>query len=145
GAGGTSDFSALQAALSDGETDRFVFYAFDLLYLDGADLREERLADRKAALQKLLEGAPDFLRFSEHFDDDGELVLRHACQLGLEGVVSKRGDGTYQSGRNKDWIKSKCSASQEVVIGGYVPSTVSDTQIGSLVAGVFGDGKSRHG
>src|SRR5690606_36099937 len=69
---------------------------------------------------------------------------RHACQLGLEGVVSKRGDGTYQSGRNKEWVKSKCGASQEVVIGGYVPSTVSDTHIGSLVAGVFEDGKFRH-
>ena len=144
GAGGTSDFSALQAALSDGETDRFAFYAFDLLYLDGEDLRAKSLVERKVALQQLLENAEDCLRLSEHFDDDGELVLRHACQLGLEGVVSKQAKATYQSGRNKDWIKSKCSASQEVVIGGYVPSTVSDTQIGSLVAGVFEDGKFRH-
>src|SRR5690606_30949212 len=120
--GGASDFSALQADLSAGETGRMVFYAFDLLHLDGKDLRAASLLERKAALQRLLETAPSQLRYSEHFVDDGELVLRHACQLGLEGVVSKRADAPYLSGRGKDWIKSKCAAQQEVVIGGYVPS-----------------------
>lgn len=142
--GGASDFSALQADLSAGETGRMVFYAFDLLHLDGKDLRAASLLARKAALQQLLENAPSQLRYSEHFVDDGEMVLRHACQLGLEGVVSKRANAAYLFGRGKDWIKSKCAAQQEVVVGGYVLSTVSDTAIGSLVVGVFEDGKLRH-
>src|SRR5690606_18991886 len=89
GAGGASDFSALQEDLSAGRSDRFVFYAFDILYLDGKDLRSAALVDRKAALEKLLSGAPPVLRYSEHFEEDGDMVLRHACRLSLEGVISK--------------------------------------------------------
>ncbi len=71
-------------------------------------------------------------------------MLRHACRLSLEGLVSKLADAPYRSGRSKDWRKSKCSQRQEFVIGGYVPSTVSSHAIGSLVMGVFEDGKLRH-
>ncbi|MGP2492994.1 DNA ligase D [Mesorhizobium sp. PUT5] len=145
GATGASDFSALQADLSEGRTDRFVFYLFDLLYLDGMDLRGSTLLDRKAALRRLMDGVPnEALRFSDHFDENGEMVLRHACRLSLEGVVSKRAGSKYVSGRGRDWIKSKCSARQEIVIGGYVPSSTSDTAIGSLVLGHFEDGKLIH-
>ncbi|TWG98310.1 bifunctional non-homologous end joining protein LigD [Mesorhizobium sp. J18] len=137
GAGGASDFSALQADLSDGRTDRMIFYAFDLLYADGNDLRAAPLIGRKAALKTLLQGSPPVLRFSDHFEEDGELVLRHACRLSLEGVVSKDRDAPYRSGRGKDWIKSKCSRRQEFVIAGYVPSTTSAKAIGSLVLGYY--------
>ncbi|MFC3727198.1 DNA ligase D [Neoaquamicrobium sediminum] len=142
--GGASDFSALQADLSAGRADRFIYYAFDLLYLDGRDLRGAALVDRKAALAKLIEGAPDTLRYSDHFEEDGEIVLRHACRLSLEGVVSKRASGKYASGRGRDWVKSKCSDRQEMVVGGFMPSTTSKQAIGSLVLGVYDDGKLRH-
>ncbi len=142
--GGASDFSALQADLSAGRSDRFAFYAFDLLYLDGRDLRDATLTARKAALARLLEGAAPELRYSDHFEEDGDLVLRHACRLSLEGVVSKRANAKYASGRGRDWIKSKCGDRQELVIGGYVPSSTLNKAIGSLMLGVFEDGKLRH-
>lgn len=141
---GASDFSALQAALSEGRTDRFVFYAFDLLYLDGRDLRRAGLLDRKQALEGLLPEIPGVIRYSEHFDQDGETILRHACRLSLEGMVSKKRDAPYRSGRGKDWVKSKCMERQEFVIGGYVPSTVSDKAIGSLALGYYKDGELQH-
>ena len=134
---GASDFSSLQADLSEGRFDRFLFYAFDLLHLDGRNLRPLPLEQRKAALKRLLaEGSP-FLRYSEHFEESGALVLRHACRLSLEGVVSKRRGAAYRSGRGRNWIKSKCSDRQEFVIGGYVPSSTSRRAIGSLVLGVY--------
>ncbi|WP_337181143.1 DNA ligase D [Shinella sp.] len=138
---GASDFSALQADLSAGRDDRFAFYVFDLLYLDGYDLTPLPLEARKALLEKLVPGTDGMLRYSQHFDENGALVLRHACRLSLEGVVSKLRDAPYKAGRSKSWIKSKCSARQEFVIGGYVPSTVSRQAIGSLVLGVYRNGK----
>ncbi len=136
-AAGASDFSALQADLSEGRTDRFRFYAFDLLYLDGYDLREAPLAARMAALGRLIGQSSGALRLSGHFDEDGAIVLRHACRLGLEGIVSKLRDAPYHSGRGKGWIKSKCSARQEFVVAGFVPSTAASDAIGSLVLGVY--------
>jgi bifunctional non-homologous end joining protein LigD len=144
GGAGASDFSALQADLSDGRSDRFVFYLFDLMHLDGQDVTGVPLVERKHLLEHLLEGADPVLRFSDHFGEDGALVLRHACRLSLEGVVSKRADAPYRPGRGRNWVKSKCSARQEFVIGGYVLSTVSDKAIGSLVMGVNEEGGLRH-
>jgi bifunctional non-homologous end joining protein LigD len=138
---GASDFSSLQADLSEGRTDRFRFYAFDLLYLDGFDLRDAELVERKAVLEAIIGDGSGVIRMSGHFDESGELVLRHACRLGLEGVVSKLRDSPYRPGRAKSWIKSKCSARQEFVVGGYAPSTAMSHAIGSLVLGVYeGDG-----
>lgn len=137
GAGGASDFSALQAALSEGKSDRLVFYLFDLLFADGRDLRPAPLIERKTALQTLLGEASPLLRYSEHFEESGEMVLRHACRLSLEGVVSKDRDAPYRSGRARDWIKSKCSERQEFVIAGFVPSTTNAKAIGSLVLGTY--------
>lgn len=133
---GASDFSALQADLSDGRNDRFVLYLFDLMYLDGYDLREAPLIERKEVLEKLVGAEPGRIRFSSHFGESGSMVLRHACRLSLEGIVSKEADAPYRSGRGKGWIKSKCSARQEFVVAGYVPSTTSDRLVGSLVLGV---------
>jgi ATP-dependent DNA ligase len=89
--------------------DASVFlYAFDLIELEGDDLRREPLAVRKATLASLLTHASTGLRFNEHMDEeDGPLVFQHACKLGLEGIVSKRKDSRYRSGRSPDWIKSK--------------------------------------
>ena len=144
GAGGASDFSLLQADLSGGRADRFVFYAFDLLYLDGLDLRPAPLVTRKELLARFVGAGAGPVRLSEHFAESGELVLHHACRLGLEGVVSKLRDSPYRSGRGKAWLKSKCSQRQEFVIGGYVPSTATRQSIGSLALGVYDGDALRH-
>ena len=141
---GAADFSALQADLSEGRVDRFRFYAFDLLHLDGYDLRSLPLINRKELLARLVGHDPGLIRYSDHFDERGDIVLRHACRLGLEGVVSKLRDAPYRSGRGKSWAKSKCSASQEFVVAGYVPSSVSPRAIGSLVLGVYEQGELHH-
>ncbi|SIQ45564.1 DNA ligase D [Bosea sp. TND4EK4] len=141
---GASDFSALQADLSEGRSDRFAFYVFDLLYLDGYDLTALPLAKRKSLLEPLVANADGIIRYSSHFDESGAMVLRHACRLSLEGIVSKLSDAPYRSGRGKSWVKSKCSARQEFVIAGYVPSSVSRKAIGSLVLGIYEGDELRH-
>ncbi|NTJ61650.1 DNA ligase D, partial [Agrobacterium rhizogenes] len=143
-AAGASDFSALQADLSEGRSDRFVFYAFDLIYLDGYDLTACSLISRKELLQKIIPSETGTLRFSSHFDENGNLLLSHACRLSLEGIVSKVASDPYRSGRGKTWVKSKCSSRQEFVIGGFVPSTTSRKAIGSLVLGLYENGKLEH-
>jgi len=141
---GASDFSALQADLSEGRSDRFVFYAFDLLHLDGYDLVSCPLVSRKELLRTIISSETGMLRFSSHFDENGDLLLSHACRLSLEGIVSKIANDPYRPGRGKTWVKSKCSSRQEFVIGGWVPSTTSRKAIGSLVLGVYEDGKLEH-
>lgn len=136
-AAGASDFSALQADLSAGRTDRFAFYVFDLLYLDGYDLRALPLVARKALLEGLTPGDGGRVRYSGHFEESGAVVLRHACRLSLEGMVSKLRDAPHRPGRGKTWVKSKCSARQEFVVAGFAPSTVSREAIGSLLLGVY--------
>ncbi|WP_105428469.1 DNA ligase D [Neorhizobium sp. T6_25] len=141
---GATDFSLLQQDLSEGRDDRFTFYAFDILHLDGYDLTGAMLLKRKEALETLLTGSGPALRYSEHFGDEGGLVLKHACRLSLEGIISKISDAPYRPGRGRDWVKSKCSARQEFVVAGFVPSSVSRTAIGSLVMGYYDKGKLRH-
>ncbi len=119
---GAPDFAALQVALSDGDTDELIFFVFDLLFADGKDLRPLALADRKARLQALLKAGTKrnaLIRYVEHFATGGEAVLRSACRMSLEGIVSKRLDAPYESGRGGTWTKAKCRAGHEVVIGGW--------------------------
>ncbi|MFJ5370146.1 DNA ligase D, partial [Bosea sp. CER48] len=99
------------------------------------------LLARKERLQHLLEGGPADgpLRYSEHFIEAGQTMLTHACRMGLEGVISKRADAPYRSGRGRDWIKSKCTQRQEFVIAGYVPSQAAPRKLGSIVAGYYED------
>ena len=125
---GVSHFSSLQQAFAKGggKARDAVLYAFDLLALDGKDLRREPLVKRKEALARLLKriktgGA---LLLSEEVVGPAEVILRHACRAGLEGIVSKRRDSPYASGRSKEWLKTKCVESDEFVIIGYVPSDV---------------------
>ena len=139
---GMPSFAALQDDLSAGRSDRFRYYLFDLLHLDGMDLTAGALLDRKAALASLLAGHEDgSLRYSEHFAERGDLVLRHACRLSLEGIVSKLARSPYRGGRSKAWLKSKCTESGDFVIVGYVPSTTQRRAIGSLVLGLPKNGK----
>lgn len=137
-----SSFSALQAALSDGKVDDLIFFAFDLLFLDGEDLRVDPLLARKERLEALLHSSSEEgpLRFSEHFIESGQTMLRHVCRMGLEGVISKRTDAPYRSGRGRDWIKSKCTLRQEFVIAGYVPSTATDRTLRSILTGYYENG-----
>jgi bifunctional non-homologous end joining protein LigD len=137
GGNGVSSFSLLQADLSAERTDRMIYYVFDLLRLDGKDLRDEPLVERKEALRELLAGQPDdsLLRFSDHFTEPGAIILKHACRMGLEGVVSKRADAPYRSGRTSAWIKAKCTRRQEFVIGGYLRSDKAGRGVKSLLVG----------
>ncbi|MCD2181845.1 DNA ligase D [Rhizobium sp. GN54] len=141
---GASDFSALQADLSEGRTDRFVYYAFDLLHLDGYDLTAATLVRRKALLRTIVSSETGMLRYSADFEDDGEVLLKHACRLGLEGIVSKVACDPYRSGRSKGWLKAKCALSQEFVIAGWVPSSTARKAVGSLVLGVYDGDRLEH-
>jgi bifunctional non-homologous end joining protein LigD len=138
---GVSDFSSLQADLSAGRSDRFVYNVFDLLHLDGADYAARPLIERKAALKKLIGEGNAPIRYSEHLDDPGRVVLTQACKMTLEGIISKRTDVPYRSGRTGDWIKTKCNGRQEFVIGGFMPSTVMPGAVGALAMGYFEDGR----
>jgi bifunctional non-homologous end joining protein LigD len=135
---GAPDFAALQAALSEKATDNLIFFAFDLLFDRGEDLRALPLSERKERLQAWLganEGA--VLRFVPHFDTGGDAVLRSACKLSLEGVVSKRLDAPYRSGRGGAWTKAKCRAGHEVVIGGWAKTAgKAGGEFRSLLVGV---------
>jgi bifunctional non-homologous end joining protein LigD len=139
---GVSDFSALQGALAQGRESTLVLFAFDLLFLDGRDLRPLPLERRKHSLERVLESLPPAsrarLRYLEHFTRPGAAVLESACRLSLEGVVSKRLDAPYPSGRTGAWTKSKCRAGQEVVIGGW---TAEGANLSSLIAGVYREGR----
>ena len=134
---GTPDFAALQQALSVERSDRMVFFVFDVLHAAGRDLRSEPLSERKAALAALLKGAPPALRFVDHFDTGGDTVLKSACRMHLEGIVSKRLDAPYISGRSEGWLKSKCRAGHEVVIGGWA---TTGANFRSLLVGAHRDG-----
>src|SRR5262249_26474855 len=141
---GVSNFSMLQEALKAKDRERFVYYVFDLLHLDGRDLTKLPLIERKAALKRLLGAARTrtaSIRYSEHFDQEGSLVLERACRMSLEGIVSKRADAPYRSGRSEAFIKTKCSNAQEFVVGGYSPSTAMPRAIGALAVGYYNKGK----
>jgi bifunctional non-homologous end joining protein LigD len=134
---GLPDFSALQAAISDGKTGNLIFYAFDLLFADREDLRKLPLGERKARLKQLLEvrkGKEKLIRYVEHFDVDGEVMLESAQNMSLEGIVSKKFDAPYRSGRTESWTKAKVRAGHEVVLGGW---KTTNGKFRSLMAGVY--------
>ena len=134
---GAMSFGALQNAISEDDTSQVIFYVFDLLFLANSDWRAEPLGARKEQLKKLLSnrdrGKSAAIRYVDHFQEQGDAVLRSACQMGLEGIVSKRLDAPYVSGRTDTWTKTKCRAGQEVVIGGWVQE---DGHLRSLLVGV---------
>ena len=132
---GAPDFAALQAALSEGKTGSLVYFAFDLLFDGKEDLRSLPVVERKARLEELLStlDTNSNIRYVEHFETGGDAVLRSACRLSLEGIISKEANAPYVSGRSKSWAKSKCRAGHEVVIGGY---TKTGNRFRSLIVGV---------
>lgn len=138
---GVPDFQALQNAFDGRSTDALVFYAFDLPFAHGRDLRQMPLTERRALLRSVLQPASsDRVRFSEAFEARPADLVASACRLGFEGVIGKRKDSVYASRRSTDWIKLKCSHRQEFVIGGYTDPQGSRTGIGSLLLGVHDEG-----
>jgi DNA ligase D len=119
---GVSRFDLLQAQLSESRPRTLDFYAFDLIYLDGWDLRAVALKDRKALLAKLLGGANRALQFSDHVADKGDALFERAIDIGLEGIVSKRADSRYTGNRSDMWLKIKAPKIGHFVIAGYTPS-----------------------
>ena len=115
-ANGTTDFSVLQNELK-GRSKKIVLVAFDLLYLNGYDLRKLPLVERKVHLKKLITGTD--VQFSESFEVDGREMYQHACKVGLEGVVSKVRDSRYVSGRSNDWVKKTCAQRETLTIAGF--------------------------
>lgn len=137
---GAPSFNALQNAFDAARAGDIVYYAFDLPCLDGLDLRGVPLVHRRAALESLLaDRALPHLRFSADFDADPATVLASACGLQLEGVIAKRRDSRYAGVRNDDWIKLKCTARQEFVVGGFVARKDDAAAIGALLLGVHDD------
>jgi bifunctional non-homologous end joining protein LigD len=132
---GVPEFSALQAALSEGKTGKLIFFAFDLLFAEDMDLRRLPLRDRKARLKELLdEHGGKNIRHVEHFEVDGEAVMDSARELSLEGIVSKKLAAPYRSGRTDSWTKAKARAGQEIVVGGW---KTTNGKFRSLMAGVY--------
>lgn len=140
-ADGSPSFAGLQAALAEEKTDDLIFFVFDLLYADGEDLTELPLSARKDRLKALAPEDSDRIRYVEHFKNGGEAVLQSACKMSLEGVVSKKLDAPYRSGKPGTWTKAKCRAGHEVVIGGW---TTTGDAFRSLIVGVYRDGDLVH-
>ncbi len=137
---GVPSFSALQAAIADGKTGGLIFFAFDLLFADGEDLRALPLRERKERLERLLQrrnGKEKLIRYVDHFEDRGDTVLESARKLDLEGIVSKRLEAPYRSGRTESWTKAKIRGGQEVVLGGW---KTTNGKFRSLMAGVHRGG-----
>lgn len=142
---GISRFSLLQTALKERRTERLVYWVFDLLYLDGRDLTGEPLLVRKAALERLLAGTgAGAVRYVEHFDEDGRVIWPHVGAMGLEGVVSKRRDAPYQSGRSDNFVKAKCHDDDDFVVVGFAPAAGMADAVGALAVASREGGKLRY-
>ena len=141
---GRTSFQALQNALRAKNPARVAYFVFDLLQLNGEDSRGLPLVERKGALREMLAASSeDVLRYNDHVEGQGEAFYRQACKLGVEGIVAKRRDAPYRSGRGGDWLKVKCLARQELVIGGFTAPQGSRSGLGALLVGVYKDRKLR--
>jgi bifunctional non-homologous end joining protein LigD len=143
---GVSNFADLQAAFHEGRQRYITYFAFDLLHLNGHNLRGLPLEDRKRLLKDLLQNSGDQspLKFSEDLEADGEEVFKKACALGVEGIVSKLKSAKYTSGRSGAWLKLKCRLEQEFVIGGFTLPSKGGSGIGALLLGYYEKGKLRY-
>jgi bifunctional non-homologous end joining protein LigD len=137
---GKTSFADLQAAFQEGVKKPLSYFAFDLLHLNGHNLRGLPLVERKALLATLLEGSGEFLRLSEHIETSGVVMFKKACELHVEGIISKRAASKYSSGRSSDWLKLKCVLEQEFVIGGFTLPSNGTHGVGALLLGYY-DGK----
>lgn len=136
---GLSSFADLQAAFDEGAPNPLTYFVFDLLHLNGRNLRQQPLLERKQLLEQMLDSMPEheIVRFGQHIATEGKPVFQEACKMGAEGIVSKRGDGVYASGRSKAWLKVKCERRQEFVIGGFTKPSNGTEGIGALLLGYY--------
>jgi bifunctional non-homologous end joining protein LigD len=142
---GVPVFSRLQAAMDEGRTDELVFFAFDLLYLNGEGTAQLPLIKRKERLQRLFAKEMSGLRFSDHVIGDGPRFREHACRLGLEGAISKRVDRPYAPGDRGLWLKSKCLKREEFIDVGWTEPGGSRSRFGALLLGYYTpDGRLRY-
>lgn len=141
---GRSHFQKLQNTLKSKNDKGLVYYIFDLLYLDGEDLRSKTLAERKELLKSLLKKDSKNIKYSEHVTEEGHDFFTVSCDHKLEGVVSKLSDSPYRSGRNDLWVKTKCSERQEFVIGGWTGPQGGRTGLGALLLGVYDKDRLRY-
>jgi bifunctional non-homologous end joining protein LigD len=133
-----SDFQSLQNAISDEATEELLYFTFDLMYLDGSDLRDLPLDERRQLLERLISGSNTTVKFSPAVSGSGLDVFKQACGTSLEGIVSKRVDSHYEDGqRSRNWVKVKCSKRQEMVIGGFTDPQGSRPGFGALHLGVY--------
>jgi DNA ligase D-like protein (predicted ligase) len=137
GPDGLTSFAEMQAATDGRSTAGLVYFAFDLIYLDGEDWRAEPLVARKSRLEALLEGADPAIRYNEHLAGDGEAILRAACKLNVEGIVSKRAESAYVPGNRGLWAKCKCLNREEFVIVGWTDPKGTRPYLGSLLLGYY--------
>src|SRR5437867_2901735 len=143
---GRSSFSALQRAFSGDAKQEPLFVVFDAPYVEGRDLRQSPLTERRSELERVL-GRPtrsSALRLSEVFAGSGEEIRHKACRQGLEGVIGKRADSSYVGQRTRDWVKLKCRQQQEFVIAGYTSGTGARMNLGALIVGVYGEDGALH-
>ena len=136
---GVTSFIELVSDLKARRSTRMMFVAFDLLFLDGTDVRKLPLFEIKTLLKRLFNRRKSGgqIRFSDHLQGNGATMLAEACKLGLEGIISKRLDKPYRSGRGVDWLKSKCIQTDEFVIAGYLDSTAIKNSVGALAVGFY--------
>ncbi len=134
---GRTDFQALQSYMKNPGGKNLTYIVFDLLALDGADLRGRRLIERKEMLEDLMRDCPHNLHYSRHVAENGRESLLAACEGNMEGIIGKKADSVYSGKRNGDWIKLKCDTRQEFVIGGYTLSDKKTSGISSLLLGVY--------
>jgi bifunctional non-homologous end joining protein LigD len=140
---GSTSFADLQAAFDEGKQAQMTYFLFDLLHLDGHNLRNIPLVRRKKILADLVSEITDqkAIRYSDHIRGEGTEMFHNACRLGAEGVVSKLAEGKYCSGRSKEWLKSKCVHQQEFVVGGFTLPSDKGPGIGALLLGYYSEGK----
>ena len=143
---GRTSFADLQAAFQNRGNVQLTYFAFDLLHLNGHNLRSLPLLERKEILSQLLAGWGDDLRIriSEHFEGSGQKIFTKACALGAEGIISKLSSAQYEADRGNAWLKSKCIQEQEFVIGGFTDPSNGRPGIGALLVGYYDKGKLRY-
>jgi bifunctional non-homologous end joining protein LigD len=140
---GRTSFQQLQKSMGRISQAKFVYQIFDIIYLDGYSLAPVPLINRKELLQMLFESLSkqSSLRYSDHVEGHGREFFKKACNFGIEGIVSKRADSPYESTRNRNWLKAKCTKRQEFVVAGYTPTEKGLPGFGALILGVYDKGR----
>jgi bifunctional non-homologous end joining protein LigD len=143
---GQTSFADLQAAFDENKPQAFSYFVFDLLHLNGHNLRNLPLIERKGLLLELIQrlGESEIIRYSDHLEGNGKQMLSEACRLGAEGIISKLASAPYSSGRSSSWMKIKCIREQEFVIGGFTQPSDGSYGIGALLLGYYDDGELKY-